>query len=182
MNSQEFTGLSALWSSSPVWRWFPWSMAKLWANLFLGALTVFGILRWKTQQQQQQNYPKANKQCRSQMCDQRTKIMWESPQRPQLLFGACSNGGQEKEEFGWSQVVLFLLTGLDYVSLWSPCMSFLLMHQISITPCPTMQRPEMVDRRFAPNLHLEGTVCLSVPAPKSYSGLIGHPMFPLRDI
>lgn len=83
---------------------------------------------------------------------------------------------------GISQVVLFLLTGLDYVSLWSPCMSFLLVHQISITPCPTMQRPGMVDRGFAPNLHSEDTVCPVVHAPKSNSGLIGHPMFILRDI
>lgn len=82
---------------------------------------------------------------------------------------------------GISQVVLFLLTGLDCVSLWSPCMSFLMMHQISITPCPAMQRREMVDRGFTPNLYSEGTVCLIVHAPKSNSGLIGHPVFTLRD-
>lgn len=81
-----------------------------------------------------------------------------------------------------SQVVLFLLTGLDYVSLWSPCMSFLMMHQISIIPCTTMQRPKLVDRGFAPNLYSEDTVCLIVHAPKSNSGLIGFPMFILRDI
>lgn len=67
---------------------------------------------------------------------------------------------------GVSQVVLFLLTGLDYVSLWPLCMSFLMIHQISITPCPAMQRREMVDRGFVPNLYSEDTVCLIVHAPK----------------